>query len=423
MKTLAAGLPPGRRRRTTAALAGVGIIRSRLAARDVVREAALTVTRAPVRSVLTSLGTALAVTTAIATIGLADSASGAVSSTFNALRSTLVSFTDSDPNAGSQVLTTTSEQTMDRLNGVRSAGLIWTLGGGQLFNISRSMAAGSQASVGLPVTAASPSALGTIGVSITDGRTYDSGMERRGDPVALLGAPAARALGISSVDLSPVIYIDGTALTVIGIVASSTADNEALLGVLVPADLAGRIDPGDTTARSLLVWTDPGAAQLIGQQGPYALNPRDPGRITAEVPPDPTLLHNQVSSSFTRLLFAVALVVLAVGVVAIANTVLLSVIQRRPEIGLRRSVGATPLHIATMIVTEAAIIGLIGGTIGASLGLCVTAAVSAANGWVPVLDPRIMFAAPLAGAVSGLLAGAYPAWRASRVAPISALRG
>ncbi|POM25480.1 putative ABC transporter permease YknZ [Actinomadura rubteroloni] len=407
--------------RPAAPLAAIGIPPSRLSPADIAREAFLSVSRAPVRSLLTSLGTVLAVATAIATIGLGDSARGAVSGTFDALRATLVTFSDTDPQAGEPALSADSEQDLLRLNGVREAGLTWSVGKGAVYSVRRIREGTKENSVGLNMMAATPGALAAMDAKVSSGRLYDVGMERRGEQVALLGQAAARQLGITSVDLSPVVYIGDTELRVIGIVDSAPADDQALLSVIIPTRVAVGFSPsGDT--RSLLVRTAPGAAQLVGRQGPLQLSPQDPARIAAAVPPDPVQLRNQVDSSVTGLLIAISMVALGVGVLAIANTTLLSVIQRRAEIGLRRSVGAAPRHIAALVVSESAVIGAIGALIGTSLGVLVVGAVSAARGWAPVLDPQVIVGAPLAGAVAGLLAGAYPAWRASRISPISALQ-
>ena len=427
-------IPPGptrtssrraRRRDATAALTRLGVAPSRLPVRDALREASLNVARAPLRTVLTSMGTVLAVGTAIATIGLADSASGAVSDAFNQLRATTVTFTDNNPQQEPPALTEAGEKSLDRLHGVVSSGLLWNLGNnGQLFTVSRISQPDptGQATASLPMTAASPGALATAGAITSTGRLYDEGMDHRHDLVALLGSAAASQLGISSVALSPAIYVGGVRLTVIGIVHSTTLASEVLLGVIIPPGAVQAIPgQGSTETRQIIVQTAPGAAQLIGRQGPYALDPYQPSRISAAVPIDPSHLRNQVSGPVTSLLLAVAIVALVVGVIAITNTTLLSVIQRRPEIGLRRSVGAAPRHIAVLIVSEAALIGVIGGLIGTSTGVLITATVSASKGWEPVLDPALILSAPLVSTIAGLIAGLYPAWRASRVSPITAL--
>jgi putative ABC transport system permease protein len=374
------------------------------------------------RCLLTCLGTVLGVAAVIATIGMADSARGAVSGTFNALRATEVIFS-SPGQPGPDTLTEASEKSLDRLHGVRHAGLLWDLDGGQSVGVRRTVAPDStgESTVSLPVTVVTPGALTTMGASLSSGRVYDEGMERRNDPVVLLGAAAASQLGISEVDRSPVIYIGSTQLTVIGIVTHTTMASEVLLSVIVPPSLAGDIaDPGG--ARELLVRTDPGAAQLVARQGPYALSPLDPGLITAAAPPSPDLLRNQVQTSVTSLILGLALLAVAIGIVAIANTTLLSVIQRTSEIGLRRAMGAAPRHIAALILGEAAVIGTIGGIIGVSAGVLIVAGTAAAKGWAPILEPALILLAPLLGTLAGLLAGAYPAWRASRISPIEALQ-
>jgi putative ABC transport system permease protein len=401
--------------------------RSKLTARDSVREAVIAVSRAPLRTVLTSMGTVLAVGTAIATIGLSDSAAGAVSKTFNALRATVVTFTNNRQYLAPPDLTEPAERSLDRLNGVVGAGLIWQLGNaGQLYQVSRTsptMRSG-QSAIGLPVTVASPRALALVGAHLVTGRLYDEGMDQRGAPVALLGSVAAQQLGMAGVGVSPVIFIGRSELTVIGIVDRAPMDPQALLGVIIPPGTAPTVG-GRFSAdvnRQILVRTLPGAAQLIGRQGPLAIDNLHPGQVAAAVPIDPTQLRQSVSASLATLLLAIAVIALGVGVVAIANTTLLSVIQRRAEIGLRRSVGAAPRHIAVMVVFEAALTGAIGGLMGTSVGVLIISAVCASRGWVPVLDPALLLAAPAVGAVAGLLAGLYPAWRASRVTPISALQ-
>lgn len=416
-----------RRQVTAAELARIGVPRSRLRMQDAVRDALAAVIRSPLRTVLTSTGTAPAVGTAVATIGLSDSASGAVSATFNALQATIVTFSNNNSSPVPPELNETAEKRLDRLNGVAGSGLVWILGGGgagQLYPVGRTAPQFDGQPAELPVAVASPGGLATIGATVSAGRLYDSGMDHRGDSVVLLGSAAARQLGISGLGESPVIYIGEKAFTVIGIISKAPIDPQVLLGVIVAPGVAAAIAgvKGADASRQMIVRTAPGAAQLIGRQGPYAIDPLHPGRILASVPVNPAQLREAVSASLTSLLLAIALVAFAIGLIAIANTSLLSVIQRRPEIGLRRSLGAAPRHIAVLVVLETALTGTIGGVLGTSVGVFITSGVSASRGWAPVLDPRLLLSAPAAGAVAGMLAGLYPAWRASRVSPISALQ-
>jgi putative ABC transport system permease protein len=97
--------------------------------------------------------------------------------------------------------------------------------------------------------------------------------------------------------------------------------------------------------------------------------------------------------------------------------------ERTGEIGLRRALGARRRHIAAQFLGESAAIGLVGGVVGASVGVVIVVSVSAMKGWTPVLDTWMPLTAPLAGAFVGLVAGLYPAIRAARLEPVEALRG
>jgi macrolide transport system ATP-binding/permease protein len=113
---------------------------------------------------------------------------------------------------------------------------------------------------------------------------------------------------------------------------------------------------------------------------------------------------------------------LIVGAIGIGNITLVSVIERIGEIGLRRSIGATRGHIAAQFLVESTSLGIIGGILGASLGVLIVVAVSAYQLWSPVLDPLAPLVAPLVGGAIGLVSGTYPALRAARLEPVEAFR-
>ncbi|MET8953307.1 ABC transporter permease [Streptomyces sp. NPDC004393] len=110
------------------------------------------------------------------------------------------------------------------------------------------------------------------------------------------------------------------------------------------------------------------------------------------------------------------------GIIGIANVTLVTVIERTGEIGLRRALGASRRQVAGQLLVESTTIGLLGGVVGAALGMVVVVAVSAVREWTPVLDVRLALGAPVAGALVGLLAGLYPSLRAARMEPVDALR-
>jgi macrolide transport system ATP-binding/permease protein len=172
----------------------------------------------------------------------------------------------------------------------------------------------------------------------------------------------------------------------------------------------------------VIVETRIGAASLIAQQTPLALRPDNLSVLRLEVPPEPKRVRDEVQSDLNVMFLLLGGLSLAVGAIGIANITLVSVMERTGEIGLRRAIGATRGHIAAQFLLESGSMGVIGGIVGASLGVLVVVTVSASQVWTPVLDPAAPFLAPLMGGAIGLVSGTYPALRAARLEPVEALR-
>ena len=380
------------------------------------------VVRRPGRTVLTALGTTLGVGAVVATLGIVETTNQQVSSKFNALQATEITVEDQTPTATGPAFPSGSEARLDALHGVTGAGLVWTVS--QSNAVSTGLVSSVSRTASVPVVAASPAALEVMHTRLVMGRLYDAGNEHRADRVILLGQGTAAQLGIDRLDDRPAVFVDGVGFTVVGIVASLDREPQALLGVVVPTSAAPAIAaPGSTPInQEMLVNTRLGAAQLVGRQAPYAINSADPSRLSVIVPPDPSTLRLQVEGATSTLLLLLAGLALGIGIIAIANTTLVAVLERVPEIGVRRAIGARPVHIAVSTLLEAAVTGTIGGVIGAALGILVTGAVAIARQWTAVMDVRVAVVAPLLGCVAGVLAGAYPAWRATRIQPIAALQ-
>jgi putative ABC transport system permease protein len=389
---------------------------------DLLTEATAAVTQRPLRTLLTALGTILGVGAFVATTGLAQTASAQVSSRFDALLATEVRLFDASPD-GTKPFPDDVDELLQALNGVNHAGLMYTIDDNGDLD-PRTIASRPTGALGqpVPVIAATPGAIHASRPTISAGRIYDAWHQGRGERVALLGAAAAGQLGITRLDQLPVVFLGDTAYSIVGIIDDVARNPEILLAVVIPTNTAAKQFDVRGVEPQVVIDTAPGAAQLIGRQAPLALRPQDPGRLQVLVPPDPQTLRLQVESDVQTLFYALAGLALLVGAVAIANATLLNVIERRPEIGLRRALGATRGHITRQIIIEAAQTGTIAGVLGTTIGILAVAATAVARQWTPIIDPAILLAAPVIGIATGAAAGTLPALNAARTPPADTLR-
>ncbi|WP_116999154.1 ABC transporter permease [Desertimonas flava] len=402
-----------------------GSLRSSLAARDLLGEAAAAITRRPGRSLLTALGTTVGVAAFVATTGLAATAQSQVGEHFDELVATEVRVTDTQQPAGGAAesdapFPADAQQRLERLAGVEHAGLYWKVDDDDLD--VRTLVALSRRPRSLGVMAVSPGALLAARPDVGTGRLFDDFHDRRGERVALLGRHAAEQLGITRVDNQAAIFISDHAYVVLGIIDHVERVPELLQAVVVPSGTAIADFANEEADDTVLIEVAPGAAGLIGSQAAMAVRPQDPDRLAVVAPPEPGALRATVESDVTALLYGLAGLSLLVGMIGIANTTLVAVLERRSEIGVRRALGARRRHVAGQFLAESATLGTLGGVLGASLGILVVVVVSAQRGWTTTLDPALTLPAPVIGAVTGLLAGLQPSWRAARVAPADALR-
>lgn len=397
--------------------------RSRFRLRDTIAEAAAAVAQRPIRTLLTALGTILGVGAFVTTTGLAETARTQVSSRFDALKATEVRVEDAAPD-GTDPFPDDVDARLQALNGVNAAGLYYTVpdnGSLQPRNTAtRPLANVPQA---VPVIAATPGAVRASLPTIATGRLYDPIHETRSEHVALIGRVAAATLGVARIDNQPAVFLGDTAFTVIGIIDDVARNPDLLLAIIIPTSTAEADLLSVPVDRRVIIDTTPGAAQLIGRQAPIALRPQDPERLRTLVPPDPQTLRNQVEGDVESLFYALSGLALLIGTVAITNATLLNIIERRPEIGLRRALGATRTHITRQITLEAALTGTLAGVIGATIGLLGVIVTAVSRQWTPTIQPGVLLIGPLIGIGTGTLAGLIPALKASRTPPAETLRG
>ena len=385
---------------------------------DLILESVDSIGSKPLRSALTSVGTIIGVCALVSVSSIALSAGAQINDQFDRLRATQVTATASDPNDFTAFPADTDSR-LDRLSGVVAGGSAWRV------TAAPPPRGGLQASEALaPVVAASPGFVLAADVRLQQGRTFDDFHDRSRARVALIGKAAARQLGITSLAGSPAVFLGDQGWTVIGIIDSTERNPELLLDVVVPAGsaLAAWGQPGPGSDPHVLVATVAGAAPQVAQQLALSLRPEAPEAILVVPPPDPQTLRRSVSNDFTAMLAGLAAICLFVGGVGIANTSLVSVIERTPELGLRRALGARPRHVAYQVWAEATLVGTLGSVVGTALGIVVVVVVCVSQQWTPIVSPAMLVSAPLLGVATGLLAGIYPAVRAAKVEPASALK-
>lgn len=405
-----------RRRRTVQ-------VPSRFRLADLASEAIAGLLQRPGRSALTVLGTVAGIGGFVAIVALSQTAAGQIGKDFNVQDATQVTVTDTGARGGSMDFPMNADALADRIHGVLASGVWWQASFGNS-PVSALPPSADGRKLGLPVTAASPGALAASGAKLEAGVLFNQFHEETAQDVAVLGKTAAAQLGISSLVNEPAIFIGGQPFTVIGILSDDPRLPQLNLGVTVPESTALHLwgPPASYNHAQMLIHTRLGAAQVVAQQAAVALRPDNPKLLTAAAPANPAQLKKSVTASLNAVFVALAGVALIIGAVGIANTTLVAVLERSAEIGLRRALGARPRHIAIQFLAESTALGLFGGLVGACLGVLVAISVTISEHWTALLDARIVFAAPAAGAVIGLLAGLYPALRASTIEPADALR-
>jgi putative ABC transport system permease protein len=193
------------------------------------------------------------------------------------------------------------------------------------------------------------------------------------------------------------------------------------LGALIGWRAAQRYLGSDGDITTIYTRTDPDAVAVVRDLLARTVNPAQPNEVDVSRPSDALAAQAAADKTFTALLLGLGAVALLVGGIGVANTMVISVLERRSEIGLRRSLGATREHIRTQFLTESLLLSLLGGGTGIVLGSAITAVYASTQSW-PTIVPTWAVAGGLAAAlIIGGVAGLYPAIRAAKVAPTEAL--
>ena len=372
------------------------------------------------RAGLSALGIAIGVAAIVAVLGLATSSKAALLAEISQLGTNLLTVTDGQTLSGAPAeLPVAAPGMIRRLPGVTRVQATGTINGVSVYKSPLIPPIETNA---LSVDAATLNLPAVAGTSLAQGRFLNAATAR--EPVAVLGAATAQRLGIDRIRPGMRIWAGGQWFYVTGILNPATLAPEIDSAVLVGFPAAEKYLHFDGHPSKIYVRTTPdnqavttAVDNLLGAQA----NPENSGQVTVSQPSDALTAQADAKGALDTLFLGLGAVALLVGAIGVANIMVISVLERRSEIGLRRALGATRGQIRTQFLAEAILLSLAGGAAGVITGAAATAIYAHSHGELTVIPPQA-WAGGLAVAVAiGALAGLLPAIRAARLSPTEAL--
>jgi putative ABC transport system permease protein len=415
-------LPSGAPGRVETALAP-----SRLGLADLARVASVGLRTRRLRAGLSALGIAIGVAAIVAVLGLSSSSQAGLLSEIDRLGTNLLTVAKGQTFTGAEAeLPITAPSMIERMPGVEREADMGLVKDAKVY---RSPLIPSAETNGLQVQAASLNLLPAIATQLAQGRYLNAATAR--EPVAVLGAVAAERLGIDRIRPGGRIWLGGQWFYLAGILGPSTLAAEIDTSVLVGYPAARRylnytgVYKGTSTLgppSTIYVRAETDQVDTVQSLLARTANPESPNEAAVSQPSDALTARAAAKSALNGLFLGLGAVALLVGAVGVANIMVISVLERRSEIGLRRALGATRTQIRTQFLSEAITLALLGGAAGVLTGALATLIYASSRGWSTVI-PAEAWAGGIAAAIAiGGIAGLLPAMRAANVSPTEALR-
>ncbi|MEU9884578.1 ABC transporter permease [Sphaerisporangium sp. NPDC051011] len=391
---------------------------SRLRAADLIGVGTLGLRARRPRALLSALGIALGIAAIVAVLGVTRSSQSALLAQIDRLGTNLLTVANGRDLGGAEAeLPADAARMIRRVEGVTGVAPTTQMLGQNVYRHDH-VPVGQTG--GLAVRACDVSLLTTLDGHVRQGRFLDA--TTAAYPVVVLGYEAARTLGISRVDAGTRVWIQEHWFTVTGILDPFTlapeVDRSALVGFPVATRLLGY--NGHPTRVYVRARQDR-VEEVAGLLGPTT-NPARPETVDVNRPSDALTTRVAVAESGSALFLGLGAIALLVGGIGIGNIMVISVLERRGEIGLRRALGAARLHVAGQFLTESLVLAALGGAGGVGIGCAVTLALARARGWAVLIPAEGLWGGFAVALLVGGLAGLYPALRAARLPPTDALR-
>jgi putative ABC transport system permease protein len=370
------------------------------------------------RAALSALGIAIGIGAMVAVVGVSSSAQANLIAEIERLGTNLLTVTPGTSFTGQhEILPDTAPTMINGMSHVRRAAAVYQLTTGVVL---RTPYVPAEETGGIGVDAVQDNLPQVMGTGMATGHFLNRMRDRY--PEVVLGAQAARTLQLAHIGGHLMVDLNTTWFIVIGVMRSATLDTTLDSTAFISLPVAERLFGVEPDPSEIYVRADQNDVLGVSNLLAATADPQDSSGVDITRPSDALEARAAAKGQFTTLLLGLGAVALLVGAIGIANIMVISVLERRAEIGLRRALGATRHHVSAQFLTESALLAALGALVGLALGAGATAIYAIGQHEPFVLPTYALIAAPAAGFLIGALAGLYPAAKAARLSPTEALR-